>query len=599
MPALISERELEFLLYEFLDCESLPRRARYAEHSRESFAAVLDLARHLANEYFAPHYASGDERPPVFREGKAEVIAETSAAWKAFAEAGFAGAHWDSEEGGLQLPEAIFRAAMALFFCANVATATYPFLTIAAANLLRRFGTPEQKRLYLEPLGNGRFAGTMALTEPAQGSSLADIKTTARRAPDGTFRLFGQKMFISGGDQDFTENIVHMVLARIDGSAPGAKGISLFLVPKFVLDASGCFVERNDVALAGLLHKMGWRNTTSTVLSFGDERGATGYLLGAEGEGLAQMFSMMNEARIGVGLMSASLAYSGFTESLAYARERRQGRVPSRKDARAEQNMLVEHADIRRQLLAQKVYSEGSLALCLYASSLFEDQQTHPDAAQRAKAALLLDVLTPVVKSWPAKYGCRSNDIAIQVLGGAGYTRDFPLEQLYRDQRLNPVHEGTEGIQALDLLGRKVSMQNGAGLTSLCAAVRAAIEAARAVPALSLPARSLDGAVVALEGATRRLNDLKRDHVDLAQANATVYLDVFGAVVMGWVWLKQALVAFERRRACEDAALRDYYDGKVHAARYYFDWELPVVLSQLPLVNAPSPIPFEMRSEWF
>ncbi|MGO9391418.1 acyl-CoA dehydrogenase family protein, partial [Rhodoblastus sp.] len=421
MPALLNERDLQFLLYEFLDAEALLARPRYADCSREVFDATLETGRQMAEEVFAPHNAKGDANEPRFDGGRVHMIPETKAAWDAFAEAGFLSAHWDADEGGLQMPEVVLRVAMAWFQAANAGSSGYTFLTMGAANLLRSFGSDALKARYLAPMGDGRFSGTMALTEPGQGSALADIRTMAEPRADGSYRIFGQKMFISGGDQSLTGNIVHMVLARIKGGPPGAKGISLFLVPKVLVNEDGSLGERNDVALAGLLHKMGWRGTTSTVLSFGEKHGAVGYLLGELGTGLSQMFQMMNEARIGVGLYAACIASRGHQLALDYARQRPQGRLPSNKDVSSPQALLVEHADIRRMLLAQKAYSEGALALCLYASSLFEDQHTHPEPQARRDAALLLDLLTPVVKSWPAKYGCVANDLAIQIMGGSGY----------------------------------------------------------------------------------------------------------------------------------------------------------------------------------
>ena len=598
MPALIPERELSFLLFEFLQTNELASRPRYADLSREVVDATLDSARQLAVDFFAPHNAKGDAHEPDFRDGQAHVIDETKAAWRAFANGGLLSAHWDAAEGGLQLPEVVLRAAMALFFGANVSTTGYPFLTIGAANLLRAFGSDDLKRRYLAGMGDGRFAGTMALTEPAQGSSLADIRTKAIAQPDGTYRLHGQKMFISGGDQDITENIVHMVLARIEGAPQGAKGISLFLVPKWLVSEDGTIGPRNDVALAGLLHKMGWHNTTSTILSFGEGPGAIGYLLGEPHRGLAHMFQMMNEARIGVGLISASLAYSGFAESLTYARERPQGRVPSVKNPTSQQVRLIAHADVRRLLLAQKTYSEGALALCLYASSLFEDQHTHPDAALRAEAALLLDVLTPVVKSWPAKYGCASNEMGMQVLGGAGYTREYPLEQLYRDQRLNPIHEGAEAIHGIDLLGRKVVIQEGAAFQLFAKAIRGTAQEASARPKLASLAAALEEALMTLVAVTATLVAAQAKDVDLALANATVYLDAFGRVTLAWMWLRQAVVAHDALASQPETQLDPYYLGKLQAARYFFQWELPTLPVQAALLQGLDRIPLDMKDEW-
>ena len=535
MPPLLNDRDLRFLLYEFLDTEALLARPRYADYSRDVFDSTLETARQIAEEVFAPHNAKGDANEPRFEGGRVDMIPETKAAWDAFAEAGFLSAHWDADEGGLQMPEVVLRAAMAWFQAANAATSAYSFLTIGAANLLRSFGSDALKARYLAPMGDGRFAGTMALTEPGQGSALGDILTVAEPRPDGTYRIFGQKMFISGGDQDLTENIVHMVLARIKGGPPGARGICLFLVPKVLVNEDGSLGKRNDVALAGLLHKMGWRNTTSTVLSFGENEGAVGYLLGEAGKGLAHMFQMMNEARIGIGLYAACIAHRGYQLSLDYARQRPQGRLPSDKDPSSPQVMLVEHADIRRMLLAQKAYSEGALALGLYASSLFEDQHTHPEEPARREAALLLDLLTPVVKSWPAKYGCASNDLAIQILGGSGYIREYLPEQLYRDQRLNPIHEGAEAIHGLDLLGRKVSMQSGAAYRLFRAKVDATVAEARNNERLASLADRFSEPLHRLDNVTTQLTALMASDPDRSLANATEYLDAFGRIVAAWI----------------------------------------------------------------
>ncbi|HWP11991.1 MAG TPA: acyl-CoA dehydrogenase [Ramlibacter sp.] len=600
MSALITERELAFLLYEFLDTEGLLERPRYRDHSREIFDATLESARQLAMDLFASHYVKGDREEPVFtKDGEVRVIPETAAAWNGFAQAGFLNAHWDEDEGGLHMPEVVLRSAMCLFFAANTATMGYPFLTIGAANLLRAFGSEEQKRLYLSAMGTGGSAGTMCLTEAGQGSALGDIKTMAFPESDGSYRLVGQKMFISGGDQNITDNIVHMVLARVQGAPAGAAGISLFLVPKYLAKEDGTPGKRNDVAAAGLLHKMGWRNTTSTVLSFGENGGAVGYLLGEANRGLSHMFQMMNEARIGVGLIAACIAYRGFSESLAYARERPQGRLPSCNDPLSPQVKLVEHADVRRLLLAQKSYAEGALALCLYASSLFEDQHTHPDMAMRKSARLLLDILTPVVKSWPAKYGCCSNEMAVQVLGGAGYTREYPLEQLYRDQRLNPIHEGAEAIHGLDLLGRKVLMHNGAAFELFCTAIGKDMALAREHPGLQARADALGDALTQLKVATTALGELHRRDPDLALANATLYLDAFGRITAAWMWLKQAVVAARALDDAPDGPDSGYYRGKLQAAHYYFQWELPSAEAQCAQLLNVDRVPFEMKDEWF
>ncbi|RJF95726.1 acyl-CoA dehydrogenase [Noviherbaspirillum saxi] len=598
MANLLNDRDLQFLLYEFLDTEALLKRPRYADHSRETFDATLDTARQIAEELFAPHNAKGDANEPQFDGERVHLVPETKAAWDAFAQAGFLSAHWDEDEGGLQMPEVVLRSAIAYFKAANVATSTYSFLSIGSANLLRSFGTPEQKARFLAPMGDGRFSGTMALTEPGQGSALGDITTRAELQPDGTYRLFGQKMFISGGDHNLTDNIVHMVLARIKGAPAGVKGISLFLVPKYLVNEDGSMGERNDVTLAGLLHKMGWRNATSTVLSFGERGGAVGTLVGDAGKGLAHMFQMMNEARIGIGMCAAAIAYRAYWMTLEYARERPQGRLPSCKDPLSPQVKLIRHADVRRMLLAQKAYAEGALAMCLYASSLFEDQHTHPDDTVRRNAGLLLDLVTPVVKSWASKYGCASNDLAIQILGGSGYIREYPQEQLYRDQRLNPIHEGAEAIHGIDLLGRKVVMQSGAAYQLFRAALEATLEQGRAVVELAPLTDGFAIPLARLDKVTAQLVQLQASDPDRALANATIYLDAFGRLFAAWIWLKQALAA-QRGLAKANEAERAFYHGKLHAARYYCHWELPATLPQFDLLADVEDTPLTMQDAWF
>ncbi|WP_323844886.1 acyl-CoA dehydrogenase [Microbulbifer magnicolonia] len=608
---LLNERDIEFLLYEFLDTETLLQRPRYREHSREIFNATLATARTVAQKYFANHNAKGDANEPRFDGDEVHLIEETKRAWDAFAEAGFLAAHYDFDEGGLQLPEVILRTCLAYISAANVASAGYPFLTLGAANLIHAFADEKLKAQFLPPMMDGRFAGTMALTEPDQGSSLADIRTSAAPAADGSYRITGQKMFISGGDQSLTENIVHMVLAKIQGAPAGVKGISLFLVPKFLLDENGEPGRRNDVKLAGLLHKMGYRNTTSTVLNFGEEGveeggedggeggGAVGYLVGEPHKGLSYMFQMMNEARIGVGTGAAVLGYQGYNHSLQYARERPQGRLPSNRDPQTKQVPIIRHADVRRMLLMQKAYVEGGLALCLYASSLFEDQRTAETEAQRHSAAALLDLLTPIVKSWPSKYCLKANELAIQVLGGSGYIREFPLEQLYRDNRLNPIHEGTEAIHGLDLLGRKVPAHGMASYRLLQEEIRHTLMAARDSDTLAPLAASLESALEKLDTTTLSLLGQMQRDIDRGLANATLYLDVFGRVLVSWIWLRQALVADAALANVASEEDESFYRGKLQAARFYIEWELPEIDAQIALLANGNSLPFEMDEDWF
>ncbi|MBY8956593.1 acyl-CoA dehydrogenase [Pseudomonas sp. MIS38] len=596
---LLSSRNLAFELYEVLDAEGLTRRERFAEHNRETFDAAIGTARSIAEKYFAPHNRKGDENEPRYENGQAMLIPEVKPAVDAFLEAGFLNAARSFEAGGMQLPTLLSQACFAHFQAANAATTSYPFLTMGAANLIESFGTDEQKQRFLQPMIDGRFFGTMALTEPHAGSSLSDIRTRAEPASDGTYRLKGNKIFISGGDHPLSENIVHMVLAKLPDAPPGVKGISLFIVPKFLVNDDGSLGERNDVLLAGLFHKMGWRGTTSTALNFGDNGECVGYLVGKPHHGLSYMFQMMNEARIGVGMGAVMLGYAGYLYSLEYARERPQGRVPDSKDPSTAPVAIIQHADVRRMLLTQKSYVEGAFDLGLYAARLFDDTTTLETEAERKQAHELLDLLTPIVKSWPSEFCLKANELAIQILGGHGYTREYPVEQYYRDNRLNPIHEGTHGIQSLDLLGRKLAQNGGAGLKQLIRLIANTAERATAYESLTALREPLEQLVARLQTVTiGLLTDLAQGKVNSSLANSALYLKVFGHTVIGWRWLEQAIRA-EEGLAKGNAADADFYKGKLQAARYFLTWEVPGCHHELALLEARDDACLAMQDGWF
>ena len=595
---ILSRRDLDFMLYEWLDVTALTARPRFAEHSRETFDAVLDLAAEIAAKHFAPHNKKADaHEPTMLPDGTVALIPEVKAALGVFADAGLFSGQLDESLGGMQLPSVVARAMLAWFQAANTGTSAYPFLTMANANLLVAHGTAEQVDTWVRPMTEGRFFGTMCLSEPQAGSSLADITTRAELQNDGTYRLFGNKMWISGGDHELTENIVHLVLAKIPGGPAGVKGISLFIVPKVLLDADGGLGERNDVVLAGLNHKMGYRGTTNTLLNFGEggftpggSAGAVGYLLGKQHHGLAYMFHMMNEARVGVGMGATALGYTGYLHALDYARGRTQGRPATAKDPATAPVPIIAHADVRRMLLAQKSYVEGGMALGLYCSRLVDEQDTAPEESDRAQAELLLDVLTPIAKSWPSQWCLEANSLAIQVHGGYGYTRDYDVEQLYRDNRLNPIHEGTHGIQGLDLLGRKMAMRGGAGLELLQAAVAETVAHAATVGGelaeLGTQLQQVLRRIVEVTGRLFAAGDLA-----VTLANATVYLEAVGHAVVAWMWLEQLLAT--------DAKQGDFYEGKRAAGRYFFRWELPKVDAQLTLLASLDTTVLDVDPAWF
>ncbi len=571
MSKLLSRRDLDFLLDEFLNVAALCQSSRFAMHDRQVFAAVLDQAFTLAQDAFAPFAAKLDANEPHFDGAQVHTIPELKAAIDAYVEAGFPGMGFPEAQGGMQLPFCVATLAGLVFAAANGPAQGYAFLTNAAANLLLHFGSPEQIETFARPMIAGRWFGTMALSEPQAGSSLSDVKTRAVPAEDGTYRLIGSKMWISGAAHELSENIVNLVLARLPDAPPGVKGISLFIAPKFLPDSDGRPGPRNGIKLVGLNHKMGNRGTTNCVLAFGDEAPCVAWLVGQPHKGLSYMFHMMNEARIGVGANAAVTAYSAYLHALGYAKERLQGRPLSGKDPNAAPVAIVSHPDVKRMLLAQKAIAEGGLALCLYCARLVDEIAVTPDEAVRADLTLELEMLTPIAKSWPSEKGLEANSLAIQVHGGYGYTRDFPVERLYRDQRLNPIHEGTTGIQGLDLLGRKVRMENGRGLALLAARLQATVAQARDLAGLEAHARDLEAASARLAAVTNRVLEAAATlGPDQAFANATLYLDAFGTTMVSWLWLKQAILAAPK-------ANDPFYAGKLLACRYMYQYELPRV----------------------
>ena len=597
---LLSRRDVEFLLYDWLDVAALAARPRFQDHSRETFDAAIDTAEQIATELFAPHNKLSDEQEPRFDGERVSLLPEVKRALDAFSAAGLMAAGQDFELGGMQLPLTVEKVISAYCTAANMATSSYAFLTMGNANTLLKCASAEQVERYVKPMLEGRWFGTMCLSEPQAGSSLSDITTRAEPDSDSQFRLTGNKMWISAGEHELAENIVHLVLAKIPGPdgkpVPGVKGISLFIVPKFLEGG-----ERNDVVLAGLNHKMGNRGTTNCLLNFGEGKhqphgraGAIGYLVGQPGQGLANMFHMMNEARIGVGLAATVLGYTGYLHALDYARNRPQGRHPAAKDPSSPQLPIIQHTDVRRMLLAQKAWVEGALGLVLYSARLVDEERTAASPEARARATRLLEFLTPITKSWPSQWCLEANNFAIQVHGGYGYTREYNVEQFYRDNRLNQIHEGTHGIHGLDLLGRKVSIHDGALFKAMAAEVRGTVAEARTaeVRQLVCHANALDACWRRVEEVTRALyaaGDLNK-----TLANATVYLEAVGHVVVAWIWLQQALAAVGKLP--EDS---DFRRGKLQACRYFFKWELPKVQPQLDLLANLDTTTLDMQDAWF
>ena len=596
---------IDFLLNDWLNTTALAERERFADHSRETFDAVLDTCERIAREKYAPFNRLADVEEPktvIEPDGSLKVVLPqaTHDAQKAYAASGMLSAAQDYDMGGMQLPYSVEAAANAFFACASVSIGT-GMLTTGNANLLMTHGTAFQKEVFAKNEFSGRWAGTMCLSEPQAGSSLSDVAT--RATPDGDdfandplgprYRLKGNKMWISSGEHEINENIVHLVLAKIPDEngklVPGTRGISLFVVPKKLVNTQGELTGvRNDVALAGLNHKLGWRGTTNTLLNFGEGKflvdgkpGAVGYLVGQQGKGLACMFHMMNEARIGVGIAATMLGLAGYYAALDYAKNRPQGRpiTGAGKDAAAPQTRIIEHADVKRMLLAQKAYGEGALALELYCARLVDEHHTAGgEAADNAR--LLLEVLTPIAKSWPSEWCLEANSLAIQVHGGYGYTRDFPVEQYWRDNRLNMIHEGTHGIQGMDLLGRKVLMEDGKGLKLLAERITATMGRARNVAALAPMSKALGQALEDVSAATQQAwaTGVPAE----ALANAVPYMQAFGHTVLAWIWLDVAAAALQ----ADPQAAKPVTQGRLGCTQFFFHYELPKIGAWLGVVQS-------------
>lgn len=583
MNPLLRDRDVDFLFHEVLDGAALFALPAFEDHDRGTVAMYLDGVRRLAREALFPAYRAMDAEPPRFEGGRVLVHPQMKALYPRLVELGVIAAPRPAAVGGQQMPLLVTTLASAYLMAGNAAAYGFVGLTTGAAHLLEAFAGDDLRERYMAPLYEGRWTGTMALTEPHAGSSLADITTRATPADDGTYRIAGSKIFISGGDHDLTENIVHMVLARIDGAPAGVKGVSLFCVPKRRI--AGDALVDNDVSVAGMIHKIGWRGLPSLALSFGERGDCHGYLVGEPHKGLAYMFQMMNEARIMVGVNGVATASVAFHEALAYAESRPQGRALTAKDPSSRPVPIAAHADVRRMLLRQKAIVEGGLAL-VARTALYADIAEHAnDAQERTRAKLLLDLLTPVAKTFPAERGFEANTLAVQVHGGYGYSSEYLVEAWLRDQKLNTIHEGTTGIQGLDLLGRKVMASGGAAFEALAREITLAVRASHEAGVEEALGAAVAHALEAVAGLTMELGakGLNGD-VDAMLLHSADYLELFGVLVVAWQHLTMATAA--RKAAAtgdEDAAFRR---GKVLAATYWIRTELPRVETLVALCRA-------------
>jgi len=594
----ISERNLRFLLYEAFDVESLLKYPLYADHSREVIDMTLDTAMKMGRDLFNPIFSEMDKVPPEYVDGTVKVHPQVRTIMRECGEGGWISACAPVEIGGQQMPAAVFMMPLSIFSAANYSAGVYSFLSTGAANLIVSFGTPEQKEAYLPKMYSGEWQGTMALTEPHAGSSLSDIATSAEHVDGGYYKMRGQKLFISAGDHDGADNIVHLVLARIKDAPAGVKGISLFIVPKKRFEENGTLVF-NDVSCAGIYHKLGYRGAPITQLSFGESDDCRGYLVGEPNRGLFYMFQMMNEERINVGIGAAAIASAAYYAALEYAKERPQGRPISSKDPLTPQVPIVDHPDIKRMLLFQRAVVEGSLSL-LMQCSMYIDMEKVTTGEEHERYNLLLELLTPVAKTYPSEMGILAVSQGLQCLGGYGYCDEFPLEQHYRDVRIHPIHEGTTGIQGLDLLGRKVTMKSGRALSLFREEVSRTLDMARQDPGLAMFADELEDALTLLQDVTLHLMGVaEKQGSELFLADATLYLEFFGIIVIAWQWLLQAVAASNAMKSGVSQGDSLFYQGKIFTCKYFFKYELPKIQGLSIRLRDSDGLTIDMKTEYF
>ncbi len=594
----VSERNIKFLLYEVFDVESLTKYEYYSEHNRKMFDMVLKAAVKLGKDLLFPIFEEMDRNQPELVNGEVKVHPSVKTIMKEFGEGGWISSRVPFDQDGEQLPSMVADICDFIFAAANYSANAYPGLTFGASHLIESFGDKKLYDTYVPKMRAGDWQGTMALTEPEAGSSLSDITTMAELTNEGYYRIKGQKIFISAGDHDAVENVVHLMLAKIEGAPAGVKGISLFLVPKKRIDDSGALVS-NDVVASGVYHKLGYRGCPIVQLSIGDKNDSRGWLVGEPHNGLRYMFQMMNEARIGVGMGATAMATAAYYASLDYSKSRLQGRKLSQKDPNLPPVAIIEHADVKRMLLFQRAVIEGAQSLLMQCSK-FVDFQKVLEGEAKEKYHLLLEILTPIAKSYPSEMGIQSISQGLQCLGGSGYCDDYPLEQYYRDCRIHPIHEGTTGIQGMDLLGRKAIMQNGQALLLYINEVHDAIAAAGEFEALEKFANELKDSLTTLQEVTRHLISIAgQDGPEVFLADATLYLEFFGIITIAWQWLLQGIAV---QKALSTGAKKkdlNFYDGKMFTLRYFFGYELPKTLGLAKRLMDVDALTVEMRIEHF
>jgi butyryl-CoA dehydrogenase len=593
MATFYSKRDLHFQLFENQNCLELLQYPYFSDHSKETFALVLDAAEQIAEKSLFPIFKEMDRQEPQLENGIVKVHPQMRSIIRQFGADGWINAIFPYEEGGQQLPWTLHLSAGFILQAANYSASVFPFLTTGAANLIRTFGSSALRDAYTPKMYTGEWQGTMALTEPDAGSSLSDLTTIAiPTSKEGVYSIRGQKIYISAGDHDACDNVIHLMLARIEGAPAGTKGISLFVVPKIRLDGTP-----NDVLTQGIYHKMGYKGAPIVHLMIGSESACEGYLVGEAHQGLKYMFQMMNEARLGIGMNATAIAAAAYQTSLAYAKVRPQGRNISDKEPNRPQVPIIQHADVKRMLLFQKSITEGSLALLIFCGLLGDKLSQESEPQKKAEMESLLDLLIPIAKSYPSEMGVQSTSMAIQVLGGAGYTTDFPVEQYYREARIHPIHEGTTGIHGLDLLGRKMLLHEGLGWKMLQKEFQSTLKEAKSLPELGEIALTFEKYAQEFASGTAQLLFKRNQGPEYYLADATLYLEGAGLLCMGWMWLKQAITA--QKALNSGSKEQDFHLGKIETARYTVAYELVKlkgIVERFASTNYPT---LTMKTDWF
>jgi butyryl-CoA dehydrogenase len=569
---------LKYILYDIHKLENLLNRERFQEHDMESLNLFIDSVKEFSDRELYPYFQEMDATPAYHKDGTVIVHEQVHKVMLQSGELGIIAAAFDYEDGGLQIPFSALQAAVYIMDAANNHLPGYPSLTQGAAELIVEFGVDSLKEMYVPKMLSGTWGGTMCLTEPQAGSSLSDITTKATPTEDGFYKISGQKIFISGGDHQFAENIVHLVLARIEGAPKGTKGISLFVVPKNRLKTDGS-LEYNDVMTVADFQKMGQKGYCTTHLGFGDSDDCRGWLVGEEHKGLNQMFLMMNGARIAVGRGAAAIAMAAYRTSLQYANERPQGRKLStdgKKNPTEKQSLIIEHPDVRRMLLLQKAIVEGSLSLVMLASKYHDIVTTATSKEEKEKYHLLLEMIIPIVKTYPSEAGSESVDNGLQVLGGYGFCTDFTLQQYYRDIRISALYEGTTGIQSQDLLGRKVTMHNGKGLELLATEIMQTIMIASKDEELKGYAAVLGEKLKLSQKVIGKLMPFAmKGNYERYLSDANLFMEYMSILVLGWLWLEMAVDAKKEASNPDRKYSEIFYESKIHTMKFYFKYEVP------------------------